>query len=144
MAKSHPTFLLSIRRRIVLASGAVVETMIETSARHPAGIMNTGSLRLHSLVAVFILACSLFARAQSDASGNDAGSTGVQQVVHNASTGARWDHDVANAPTANASVANVKVSVDASKLRNIVGYRAFGIQTSVSDNDTPVQIKFLN
>lgn len=107
--------------------------------------MNTGSRRLHRWVAVFILACSVFARAQSDASGNDAGPTGVQQAVHNASTGARWDHDVANEPAATGGIAQVKVSVDASKLRNVVGYRAFGIQTSVSDNNliSPLVVQLL-
>ena len=112
--------------------GAVVDTSTDT--QHLAEIGNDGSLRLF-LLAWLLLTFALPAAAQSDASGNDAGQTGVQQVVHNASQGARWDHDVANAPAATGSVGNVKVSVDASKLRNIVGYRAFGIQASVSDNN---------
>ena len=115
--------------------GALVNTRADTGLQHLAEIGGGyGSLRLF-LIAPLLLICALPASAQSDASGNDAGATSVQRVDHTASTGARWDHDVANASNANASVANVRVSVDASKLRNIVGYRAFGIQASVADNN---------
>jgi len=56
-------------------------------------------------------------------------------IGKDASTGARSDHDVANASAAAASVAKVNVLVDTSKPRNIVGYRAFGIHTSVYDSN---------
>jgi hypothetical protein len=120
--------------------------MIETSTRRTVIEIKTGWLRPCSLVTLLTLACCFFARAQSDASGDWAGPTGVQHVDHNASTGARWDHDLANSPAANGSVANVKVSVDTSKLRNIVGYRAFGIQASVSDANlvSPQVVELLN
>jgi alpha-L-arabinofuranosidase len=111
--------------------------MIETSAERSTGIINTGWLRIHDIVVVLLLACSLSALAQqSDASGDWAGPTSAPRVDRkDASTGARWDHDVANASAATASVAKVNVSVDASKPRNIIGYRAFGIHTSVYDSN---------
>jgi hypothetical protein len=108
--------------------------------------MSTGSLSVHSFVAVLIFACALHAPAQSDASGNWAGQTNVQLGDHNPSTGARWDHDVENTSQSAVSVANVKVAVDASKLRNIVAYRAFGIHTSVHDGNliSPQVVSLLN
>jgi hypothetical protein len=121
--------------------------MIETDAGCPARKTNRGSLWAHRVVAVLILAGSLPALAQSDASGDWAGPTSAPHVDRkDASTGARWDHDAGNVPAATGSVANVKVSVDASKLRNIVGYRAFGIHTSVYDNNmvNPEAVKMLN
>ncbi len=108
--------------------------------------MRTGSLPVHSFVAVLIFACALRAPAQSDASGNWAGQTSVQHTDSNASAsvGARWDHDVAMA--SDVSVANVKVTIDASKLRNIVAYRAFGIHTTVHDANliSPQVVALLN
>ena len=110
--------------------------MIETGSEPPAVKINTGLLRIHSAIVFLLFACSLPGLAQSDASSDSAGPTSVQHIDRkDASTGARWDHDVANVPAASASVANVKVSVDTSKLRNIIGYRAFGIHTSVYDNN---------
>jgi hypothetical protein len=99
------------------------------------------------LLVVFIFITSHAVLSQSDASGNWAGQTGVKQLDRtDATTGSRWDHDVSKAPVASASVANVKVSVDPSKLRNIVGYRAFGIHTSVYDNNlvSPQAVGLLN
>ncbi len=121
--------------------------MITMSAQQASGQISASGFLARSLAALLILACSLSASAQSDASGNDAGQTGSPHVDRrDASTGARWDHDVADVPSATASVANVKVSVDASKLRNVVGYRAFGIHTSVYDGNLihPDAVKMLN
>ena len=104
-------------------------------------------LVVRSLAAVLILACSLPGLAQSDASGNGAGPTEAHHVDRkDASTGQRWDHDIENGTAASATIATVKVAVDASKLRNIVGYRAFGIHTSVYDNNlvNPEAVKMLN
>ena len=66
--------------------------------------------------------------------------------MHNAGNGSRWDHEVANAAGNSASVANVKITIDVSKLRNIVAYRAFGIHTSVHDNNlvSPQVVSLLN
>jgi hypothetical protein len=47
--------------------------------------------------------------------------------------GFRWDHDVARVSDEPVNLVSVKVSIDASKMRNIVGYPGFGIHTSVHD-----------
>ena len=71
------------------------ESMVRATAAQSAGQKKTGSRLRHSGVAVLMITCAQAARAQSDASGNSGGQAGVQHVDHNASTGARWDHDVA-------------------------------------------------
>jgi hypothetical protein len=121
--------------------------MVETSAQEPGGQNNTGSLRVQSIAAILILAWALPGLGQSDASGDWSGPTSAPRVDRkDASTGQRWDHDIASWTAAPVSVANVKVSVDTSKLRNIVGYRAFGLHTSVYDNNlvNPDAVKMLN
>ncbi len=120
--------------------------MIETSVKQPARQINA-AFWIRGAIAALLFACTLAALAQSDASGNDAGQTGAPRVDRrDASTGQRWDHDIANRASAPASVAKVKVSVDPSKVRNIVGYRAFGIHTSVYDGGliSPDAVKLLN
>ena len=103
------------------------EPMIRTSTRKAAERINSGLLLVHSLIAVLIFVCTPPSRAQSG-------------------QGARWDHDVAKVSESDVSVANVKVSVEASKVRNIVGYRAFGINTSVYDPSliNPQAVSLLN
>lgn len=121
--------------------------MGEMNARDRGGRTTAGSFYFISVISVLILGCSLSTLAQSDASGNNAGRTDAPRVDRrDASTGYRWDHDAGNVSAATASIANVKVSVDASKLRNIVGYRAFGIYTSVYDDNlvNPEAVKMLN
>jgi len=44
--------------------------------------MSTGTFLAHSFIAILLFACILRAPAQSDASGNWAGQTGVQHVDH--------------------------------------------------------------
>ena len=88
--------------------------MIATSVARATGQLNTRLLLIHSIVAVPILVCAPHSLAQNG-------------------QGYRWDHEVARVSEEPVSVANVKVAIDASKMRNIVGYRAFGIHTNVHD-----------
>jgi hypothetical protein len=115
------------------------------------GMQGTQQLKTWLFLAQIIFAFLIFvsspgASGQADASGNSAGQTSAPSVVHDAGTGSRWDHDVASAAVYSASVANVKVTIDASKLRNIVGFRAFGIQANVHDGSlvSPQVVSLLN
>jgi alpha-L-arabinofuranosidase len=82
-----------------------------------------------------LLCCSAFACAQASASDSTGPQTGAQHIDRrDATTGARWDHDVSNASTAPGNLNDVKVTVDTTKVRNVIGSRAFGIHTSVYDN----------
>src|SRR5690349_19778539 len=95
--------------------------------RQPAERITTIAILLPCLVGLLVSTSPRLARAQgqADASGDWAGRTSTQTVDRkDAGTGARWDHDITTSPDATASIANVKVAVDASKVRNIVGYRA--------------------
>ncbi len=108
--------------------------------------MNTRLFLPQIIFAILIIVSTPGASGQADASGDWAGPTSAPSVVHNASTGSRWDHDVASAVAYSASVANVKVTIDASKLRNIVGYRAFGVNANVHDESlvNPKVVSLLN
>ena len=88
--------------------------MIGPSVARATGQLNIRLLPIHSIVAVLIF---MFVPPSLAQSGN----------------GYRWDHEVAKISEEPVSVANVKVAIDASKMRNIVGYRAFGIHTTVHD-----------
>ena len=107
--------------------------MIGSNVARGAKQLNTRFLRAQIIFAILFFVSATGASAQSDASGNWAGQTSAPSVVHDAGSGSRWDHDVAKAGGYSASVANVRVTIDASKVQNIVGYRAFGIQTDVHD-----------
>jgi hypothetical protein len=89
--------------------------------------MNSGSLPVQSLIAILIFAYTPPAIAQYD-------------------HGYRWSHEVGKVLNEPVSVANVKVSIYASKTHNFVAYRAFGISASVSDGNlvNPQVVALLN
>jgi hypothetical protein len=89
--------------------------MFGICVRRAAGPISSGLLFIPSLFAILIVLCVPPSLAQSG-------------------QGFRWDHDVARVSEEPVSVANLKVSVDASKMRNIVGCRG-GIHTSVHDDN---------
>ena len=90
--------------------------MFGTCVRQAAGPINSGVLLIPRLFTILILLCVPPSLAQSD-------------------QGFRRDHDVARVSEEPVSVANLKASVDASKMRNIVGCRGLGIHTSVHDDN---------
>jgi hypothetical protein len=120
--------------------------MIGSNVACGAKQLDTRSLPAQIIFAILICVSSTGASAQADASGNWAGQTSAPSVVHDAGNGSRWDHDVANAGGYSASVANVRVAIDASKVQNIVGFRAFGIQADVHDGSlvSPQVVSLLN
>ena len=110
----------------IVANRESSEPMIRTSARKAAVQINFGLLLVYGLVAILIFFCTVPSHAQGQ--------------------GSRWDHEVAKVSDEPVSVANVKVSIDASKMRNIVGFRAFGISASVHDANlvNPQVVSLLN